>query len=877
MNLVEISEMLKGAPDTYLTKHVQAPDGSVPQYLALAELQRRQDMRARFAQQSPGTTVADDVTKGMAPPEMAQGIAAGAPPMAAPGIPPMPGAPMTGAPMPGAPMAAEAPAPQPGFAEGGMVGVDGPLDHFMKTLGIRNLPSEKLAYERGVRRAEGRANEFERSTGGMYRKHMRNMLQAEDRLRSNVRERMLPPPASANSIDSYFASQAAKLSPAEVDAGYKQFLDRQAARLAEEKLRDAQSPALPVGTDLNKIFAPVPEGGAYKDGGLVDKYIEKAGKFESGNNRNAKNPFSTASGRYQFIDSTRRALDKKYGFDPKDRSDKTEAARMKAYTQETIDALEKSNIPVTGGTLYGGHFLGQKGITDFFAAYQKDPNTKVEDFFSAKIIQKNPAIFNPKKGKPRRTLAEVMEKFDQVGGGKVKTPMTTEDMNLGAAMQVAQRADRGDVGAYEDMNMGSALALAKDLEGKAKGKPQPSRQYAAAPEPNSPSNMALLQLLSETKAPAPTSQPTFFYSPADNPIDEQIRAQLLEPYAMPQAGPGIQGFYEGGPVIGLTGEVMDPYLEEQMRKMAEKRRAEKLGKDYATQGEAAKRAIGGLAAFIKNPMAPETYLPSSVVGGINYATKLATDPLGPVQTVRREAQWAMPEVGAQVKKQIEEITGTPGAPLFTAAGQLNIAPPKPPEAPKEDPYDVLARQFLDDVKKNQMSKEDMRSMALLQAGLGMMAGESPNFATNVGRGAMAGLQSYQQAQAQNRDLAEQAMGNMMKARALGLDARRVQSAEDTAKAQAEYQRSMIDYNKARAQAFLERAKLGGGVSREQEITYRAAVEKLLEAEGMTGQITEERFNQILDMVRRGLMNYGIKGSPDMGDFEEGPNVSDTAE
>ena len=47
MNMIEVSEMLKGAPDDYLVKHVKTPDGSVPQFLALSELQRRQDMRAR--------------------------------------------------------------------------------------------------------------------------------------------------------------------------------------------------------------------------------------------------------------------------------------------------------------------------------------------------------------------------------------------------------------------------------------------------------------------------------------------------------------------------------------------------------------------------------------------------------------------------------------------------------------------------------------------------------------------------------------------------------------------------------------------------------------------------------------------------------------
>ena len=61
MNLVEIQEALKGVPDAYLAQHVKQPDGSVPQFMALAELSRRQDMRARFAGSPPTSTVADDV------------------------------------------------------------------------------------------------------------------------------------------------------------------------------------------------------------------------------------------------------------------------------------------------------------------------------------------------------------------------------------------------------------------------------------------------------------------------------------------------------------------------------------------------------------------------------------------------------------------------------------------------------------------------------------------------------------------------------------------------------------------------------------------------------------------------------------------------
>jgi hypothetical protein len=54
---------------------------------------------------------------------------------------------------------------------------------------------------------------------------------------------------------------------------------------------------------------------------------------------------------------------------------------MDFYTRETIDQLERNNIPVTGGTMYGGHLMGQRGVTDFYKAYQANPDMRVEDFF----------------------------------------------------------------------------------------------------------------------------------------------------------------------------------------------------------------------------------------------------------------------------------------------------------------------------------------------------------------------------------------------------------------------------------------------------------------------------------------------------------------
>lgn len=922
MNLVEISEMLKGAPDTYLTQHIQSPDGTVPQYLALAELQRRQDMRARFTQQSPQTTVADDAT---------QGIAAAAPEMAPPMAPPQ--------------------APPQGYAKGGEV-KDTTLDQILYRLGIRNLPSEKSKYESTMRRAEERLRSTEGKMSNQYREHMQNVMRAQDAALASAREAMIP--SSTPALDQEFARQAAELSPEDVDAGYREFLERQRQR----KLREDAIPGYPVGTDLDKVFAPIPAG--YKEGGLVEEYIGKAGKFESGNNRNAKNPFSSASGRFQFIDSTRRRLDKKYGFDPKDRSDETEMARMRAYTNETIQALESANIPVTGGTLYGGHFLGQGGIKKFFEAYRKDPSTNVSEHFSAEIIRKNPAIFNPRGGKARTTLAEVMEKFDKVGGGRQRTPMTDEDMNMGAAIQVANRADRGDIGPYEDMNLAQASALAQLLEGSKLGQGPMVGYPRTQREPD----------------------PSFFY----NPVDAQIKAKLLERYTNPGIAGGVPGFNQGGMVKGysgadgvssvssrrpegtyrynpVTGQLeVDPNAPPYMPNMMAVDRGEVVPEFEYTDAELARQFGGGGKSITKDakdsispqsknydPMWGTAFLmgqgdmpPDAVTGSAEKhreflrskkenkkespATKEKTTPtllearLNRVNAARGAAGLsllksaseitfadiarankadvdslrsrldelqAMPYKSmSQAGRAVEDVGGFLGRvlpnvgivagdigvgignkfsdwfdpiydPNFQSSQRPGARPPSkffytpasaastggsgilggaeiklPPTAPSAQPTaeevaaagrkmreeagaapagpaapaapaaappasqaDSFADQFLKELRDAKMSKEEMRQTALLQAGLGMMTGTSPNFLANVGQGAMAGLQAYQQAKAQNQALASEAYKNMMAARALGLEEEKVGISRTEADALKKYREDMVRLQK----------------------------------------------------------------------------------
>jgi hypothetical protein len=62
MNIIKIQDMLRSVDDNALIGYVQNPQGQVPSYLALSELQRRKDTRAKYQQQqAPESSVAEDL------------------------------------------------------------------------------------------------------------------------------------------------------------------------------------------------------------------------------------------------------------------------------------------------------------------------------------------------------------------------------------------------------------------------------------------------------------------------------------------------------------------------------------------------------------------------------------------------------------------------------------------------------------------------------------------------------------------------------------------------------------------------------------------------------------------------------------------------
>ena len=80
MNIIKLQNMLRGVADEALIGYVQNPQGEVPSFLALSELQRRKDARAKYqAEQAPESSVAEDITQEAMPNQGGLAMLAGQP------------------------------------------------------------------------------------------------------------------------------------------------------------------------------------------------------------------------------------------------------------------------------------------------------------------------------------------------------------------------------------------------------------------------------------------------------------------------------------------------------------------------------------------------------------------------------------------------------------------------------------------------------------------------------------------------------------------------------------------------------------------------------------------------------------------------------
>ena len=127
--------------------------------------------------------------------------------------------------------------------------------------------------------------------------------------------------------------------------------------------------------------------------------------LESGNDPNAVNPRSSATGVGQFLSGTWLDMIRKYRPDlaslPQNeilglRTDPNLSKAMTdAYANQNSQYLAQKGLPVTPGTTYLAHFAGPSGAEKVLSA---DPTAPVSEILGPSVIQANPFLANMSAG-----------------------------------------------------------------------------------------------------------------------------------------------------------------------------------------------------------------------------------------------------------------------------------------------------------------------------------------------------------------------------------------------------------------------------------------------------------------------------------------------
>lgn len=111
---------------------------------------------------------------------------------------------------------------------------------------------------------------------------------------------------------------------------------------------------------------------------------------ESGGDDAARNPNSSATGRYQFTAGTWADMARKYpslGLTPGGITDPEQQERaIRQFTADNERALARGGVNITNGTRYAAHFLG---AGDAVKVLRADPNAQVSSIVSERVINAN--------------------------------------------------------------------------------------------------------------------------------------------------------------------------------------------------------------------------------------------------------------------------------------------------------------------------------------------------------------------------------------------------------------------------------------------------------------------------------------------------------
>jgi flagellum-specific peptidoglycan hydrolase FlgJ len=198
-------------------------------------------------------------------------------------------------------------------------------------------------------------------------------------------------------------------------------------------------------------------------------------------------------------------------------------------------------------------------------------------------------------------------------------------------------------------------------------------------------------------------------------------------------------------------------------------------------------ALGNVTGITELPRTKSDAVSNPQVNSLNYEYGTGSAPpsvnlsADNTELDRLTRRYPAPAQGIAIPKVETSSTETPASsPASTSA---------PSGAKQKSEYDLIREDIMNQREELKRQKQEDKYMAILQAGLGMMGGTSPNAFANIGQGASMGIAQYGQS-AKQRAAENAALNKGL------LSAQRYQSMDEYQRAalasREGYQKSMID-------------------------------------------------------------------------------------
>jgi len=182
---------------------------------------------------------------------------------------------------------------------------------------------------------------------------------------------------------------------------------------------------------------------------FLESYLRKTAMVESSGRADARNPRSSATGLYQFTESTWLGTVKQMGKDYT-LADRTDPVK----SREVMEFFTKSNQQKLASflgrqpneaELYAAHFLGSDGAIKFLGQVQRDPNVSIRSIVGEREFASNQEVFTS-NGRTK-TAGEIFDWMNKKMSTGVQMPasVSTPKFNYGSLIPPSPGTQTGNV------------------------------------------------------------------------------------------------------------------------------------------------------------------------------------------------------------------------------------------------------------------------------------------------------------------------------------------------------------------------------------------------------------------------------------------------